>query len=377
MMHARMSIEVPARVLVSTALLLLFLPAARWPVLSEEREASRHARAIAEARATVQQIVAEGRAPGIGVAVALGGNIVWSEGFGFADLEHRVPVSDDTRFGLGSISKTLTMTAAVRLMERGLLDLDAPVERYLADWPHKGRGVTIRRLAAHQSGLSDAFASEHYATTRHFATIDDAYQEIKTGRIDYTPGSRTEYATGVYTVIGKVLEAVAHRDYRQIMREEVFEPSGAPGIVQNDRRSIVLHRTGFYANREGGGFEHGAFFDPSHKLPGAGYLATARELATFGAALLRPGLLGDNGRQELFRAVPLSDGTATEFALGLRVSADTFGPLFHQPGGGIGISSWLFIHPEAGLVVALLSNVNTAPVGGRTHRRIAEAFLKR
>jgi CubicO group peptidase (beta-lactamase class C family) len=359
------------------AAVVLIVHAAGWSLLGHQPDTSRDTRAIAEARVVVQQIVTDGRAPGIAVAVARGGEIVWSEGFGSANLEHRVPASDQTLFGIGSITKTLTMAAAVRLMERGLLDLDAPIEQYLTDWPHKGQGVTVRRLGAHQGGISDDFANDHSQTARHFATVDAAYQEIKKGRMEFVPGSRTEYATGLYTIIGRVLEVVGGREYTRLMREEVFEPAGATGIVPNDRRAIIPNRTIFYANREGGGFEHGPFFDPSHKLPGAGYLARARDIALFGSSLLGGRLLGDRGREEMFRAVPLANGTPTEFALGLRVASDSSGRLLHLPGGGIGISSWLFIHPDADLTIALLSNVNTAPVGGATHRKIAAAFLRR
>lgn len=336
---------------------------------------ARLSEAVEKGRAVLREMIDAGQTPGVAVAVASAGRVVWSEGFGYADLEHRVPVSTGTRFGIGSISKTLTMAAAVRLMERGLLDLDAPIERYLEDFPHKGRGVTVRRIAAHQSGISDTFATDHYTTSRHFDSLRAAYDEIKKGAMEYPPGSRTVYGTGVYTIIGRVLEVVTGKDYATLMQDEVFGPSGAPGIVPNDRRAIILGRTGFYAARPGGGFEHGAFFDPSYKLPGAGYLATAEELASFGTALLRPSLLGEAGRREMFRAVPLDDGTVSEFALGLRVGTDPSGRLLYQPGGGIGISAWLFIHRDADLVIALLANVNTAPVGGTTHRRIADAFL--
>lgn len=335
----------------------------------------RLARAIAAGRAVLADMVSAGRTPGVAVAVASAGRVVWSEGFGYADLEHRVPVSNETRFGIGSISKTLTMTAAVRLMEKGLLDLDAPVERYLPDFPHKGRGITVRRIAAHQSGISDRFAADHYTTSRHFDSIEAAYDEVKKGDIDYEPGSKVVYATGLYTIIGRVLEVVGGRDYATLMREEVFEPAGVPGIAPNDRRAIIPNRSGFYANRQGGGFEHGPFFDPSFKLPGAGFLATAVEIASFGSQLLRQQLLGERGRREMFRPVATADGTVSEFALGVRVSSDPSGRLLHLPGGGIGISSWLFIHQDADLVIALLANVNTAPVGGATHRRIADAFL--
>jgi CubicO group peptidase (beta-lactamase class C family) len=334
----------------------------------------RYAAAIREGREALTQLVAKGQAPGLGVAVAVGGEVVWSEGFGLANLEHRVPVSVQTRFGLGSISKTLTMAAAMRLVDKGTLDLDAPIEKYLPDFPHRGQGITVRRLAAHQSGLSDAFAASHYLTTRDFPTLDPAYREITRHGIDYPPGSKTVYATGLFTIIGRVLEAAGGLDYRVLMAREVFEPVGI-GPSVNDARTIIEHRSGYYANGEAGRFEHAPVVNPTHKLPGAGFIATPSEVARFGAALLRPSFLSERARREMFTPVPLADGTPTEWGLGLQVGTDQHGRVLHLPGGGLGISGWLFIHPDANVVIALLSNVNTAPVGGRAYRRIADAFL--
>jgi CubicO group peptidase (beta-lactamase class C family) len=306
--------------------------------------------------------------------VAVGGNVVWSEGFGFANLEERTAAANDTKFGLGSISKTLTMAAAMRLVDQGRLDLDAPVENYLPGFPHRGRGITVRRLAAHQSGLSDAFAVQHYSTRRAFPTLDSAYREIVAVPPDHPAGARAVYATGLFTIIGRVLEAASGRDYRSLMRTEVFAPIGIRP-VENDPAMVIPNRAVYYANTASGGFERAPAIDPSHKLPGAGYVATAAEIAQFGAALLRPSFLSDRARAEMFRAVPLADGTATEWALGLQAGSNQHGRLLHLPGGGPGISSWLFIYPDAGVVIALLSNVNTAPVGGRASRRIADAFI--
>jgi len=361
-----------ARLAFTCALVALAITDAPVPVRHLAHQA-RYASAIDESQRALRDMVASGKTPGVAAAVTIGRDIVWSEGFGLANLELSVPVSSETRFGIGSISKTLTMAAAVRLWERGLLDLDAPVERYLPDFAHKGRGITVRRLAAHQSGLSDAFSAEHYATTRHFETLESAYREIQQAPLDHQPGARAVYATGTYTIIGRVLEAVTGRDYQTVMREEIFDRAHV-AIIPNDRRAIVAHRSGFYANRDGGGFENGQFFDPSYRLPGAGYLATARELAQFGASLLGPTLLSDRGRCEMFRPVTLADGTPTEYALGLQSATGAHGPVLHIPGGGIGISSWLFIYPERDMVIALLANVNTAPVGGQAQRRIAAAF---
>lgn len=339
-------------------------------------EPARYRGAVEAARQAVEQMVVKRQTPGVGVAVFVDGERVWSEGFGVADVESQVPVTATTRFGLGSISKTITMAAAMRLMDRRRVDLDAPVERYLRDFPHAGRGVTIRRLAAHQSGVSDGFAVAHFDSVRHFDTLDAAYQEMRRDPMAYEPGAKVEYATGLYTIIGRALEIAAARDFRRLVREEVLEPARATGIVPNEGAPSLPLRATFYANAAGGGFARAPVLDPSHKLPGAGYLGTASDVAAIGAALLDPAFLSDRARVEMFTPVALGDGTPTEYALGLRVDRDDYGRVLHLPGGGAGISSWLFIHPEARLVIALLGNVNTAPVGGRAYRAVRDAFMQ-
>jgi len=334
-------------------------------------------KAIHRGREVLRAVVSDGRAPGIAAAVAVGGQIVWSEGFGYSDLEDKVPASATTLFGIGSISKTLTMAGALSLVDDGLLDLDAPLEAYLPDFPHKGKGITLRRLAAHQSGLTDEFATSHRQTSRHFRTLEEAYREVIAREVvSYEPGTKVLYGTGLYTIIGRATEVVAKQSFADLMRERVFQRAGLTTVVPNDRTKKIPARTGFYVERAGGGFEKAPFYDPSHKLPGAGFLATAADIARFGAALLRPGMLSERARAEIFRAVPLADGTPTEWALGFRVDQFDGRRLVHQAGGGIGISAWLFIHPEDDLVIAVLSNVSTAPVGGRTHAEIARAFLR-
>lgn len=331
--------------------------------------------AIESGRATLQGVIDRGEAPGCSVAVAVGGRVVWTEGFGWADLEQRVPVTAETRFGIGSISKSLTAAGLVALADAGRLDLGAPVERYVSDFPYPGRGVTLRRIAVHQSGLGDDIATRLYSTMERFDTLTAAYAVLREERLVHEPGSRAEYATGSYTLLGRAMEAAAGRGFVEILEERVFQPAGMTSVVANDPRRLIPGRARFYLNAEGGGFENAPTYDPSHKLPGAGFLATAEDLARFGAALLRAGVVSDSGRAELFRPVPLADSTATEFALGFRVKDDDGRRLLHQPGGGIGISAWLFVYPDDDLVVALLSNVPTGPVGGATRRAITDAFF--
>ena len=126
--------------------------------------------AISQAQNIIQTNVAP-LAPGLDVAVAVNGKIVWSQGFGYADLAAKTPITSRTRFRIGSVSKPLTAAGLALLVERGRIDLDAPVQQYLPDFPQKEAPITIRLLAGHLSGLrnyqgNEAFSNKPYPDLR-------------------------------------------------------------------------------------------------------------------------------------------------------------------------------------------------------------------
>lgn len=206
--------------------------------------------AASNATEAMRGAIQEGAAPGASAAVAVNGRVVWAEGFGVTDLAKGAPVTPATRFGVGSISKALTLTAALALADEGKLDLDAPVERYLPDFPHRGRGVTVRRIGAHQSGIADQFADRNYYTTAHFPVLDSAYRGVAAAPLAFPPGTRTEYATGLFSIVGRVLERVGGVSYLEVMRRRVFEPAGMSATVPNDPRHPIADRSAFYVRRE-------------------------------------------------------------------------------------------------------------------------------
>jgi CubicO group peptidase (beta-lactamase class C family) len=308
------------------------------------------------------------------VAVATRDGVVWEEGFGFADVERRVPARPWSRFGVGSISKAFTLAAALTLVDDGRFDLDRPLERYLADFPHAGMGITARRIAVHQSGLTDAFAEAHYESTAHFPDLDSAYRWIRSEFLISPPGTRTVYATGLFTILGRALEAVDGRPYVELMARRVFDRAGMRDTGPNDPRSADSARVTFYLPAGGGRFTPAPPVDPSFKLPGAGFIATAGDVARFGAALLGDRLLSAGSRREMLTPVPLSDGTPTVFALGFQSLTEAGHRVLLQPGGGPGITGWLAVYPDDGLVVALLSNATGAALD-EARRAVAAAFL--
>lgn len=328
----------------------------------------------AKAEAAMREAIRDGAAPGAAAAVGVDGRLVWSGSFGLASIAGARPVGRGTRFGIGSISKTLTLAAAMALADAGKLDPDAPVERYLPDFPHAGQGITVRRIGAHQSGIADDFAAEHYWSTENFE-LDSAYRRIAAAPLRSRPGTRSEYATGLFTILGRVLERAGGGTYTDVMRRTVLEPAGMTATVPNDPRRPPEERTTFYLRGDGGGFEPAPAFDPSHKLPGAGYLSTADDLVKFGVALLGPELLSERSRREMFTPAPLASGAATRYALGFQVLEEGGRRLLLQPGGGPGIAGWLAIYPDDRVVVAVLANATGAPLE-ETVRRVAAAFLR-
>lgn len=325
----------------------------------------------------IEHMLETGRAPGSAAAVAIGTRVVWEEGFGTADLEQDVDTTITTRFGVGSLSKVLTITCAARLAEEGVLDLDAPVERYLTEFPFAGEGITLRQLAAHQSGLTDNVSVRYADTNDHFPTIADAYRLVVSNEsLASKPGTLVEYANGTYTIIARAMEVASGESYSDLMQRFVLGPAGMDRTEPDDRRRIVPGRTGFYHMLEEGKFENATHHDSSFKLPAAGWLSTAGDMARFGAALLSGDLLGTEALRDMLSVVPLVDGTPTKYALGFEYVVDEGRPVFHLPGGGHGISCWILLYPEQRLTIAILSNCNEGPVGGTIMGLLTEHFVR-
>lgn len=131
-----------------------------------------YAEATANADKIGNELVARG-IPGVAIAVAVNGRLAYAQGFGYADLEERVPVWPTTKFRIGSISKSLTATALVQLVEQGKIDLDAPVQKYVPSFPDKGAKITPRLLAGHLAGIRH-YKGEEFLISQHYDSVLDA-----------------------------------------------------------------------------------------------------------------------------------------------------------------------------------------------------------
>lgn len=167
--------------------------------------------------------------PGMSVAVWKNGSILWEEGFGWADRERRVPATPHTPFALASLSKTLTATGLMTLVQAGKVDLDCPMDDYLGDDKLTARvgdpaAVTVRRVANHTSGLAEGSQFFYGDQARDTPALSETIRRY--GIVVAYPGERYLYSNVGYGVLGHAIAKVSGRSYADYMREEVFLPLG-------------------------------------------------------------------------------------------------------------------------------------------------------
>ena len=272
--------------------------------------------AIADSRAALNEYVATSSAPGVSVAVVLGEALVWAEGFGLADVEHGVQVTPETLFRAWSISKPLTAAAAGLLHDRELLDLDAPISTYVPHYPDKdGHPITTRQLLGHRAGLPH-YGPEDVANFVSYGSVFEALEKFKDRPLLFEPGTRFEYSSFGYNLVGAVVEAVAGVPFLEFMEAEVFEPLGMTQTRPDRHHEIVPNRTGFYALSEAGEVINAPFTNNSDLWPSGGFLSTPTDLVTFGAGLLRGDLLKPETVELLFTPVGPTERPGLEYGLG-------------------------------------------------------------
>ncbi len=329
--------------------------------------------AIAKARAVIEQQIVP-KAPGVAVAVEIDGKIVWSEGFGYADREKKIPVTAVSKFRIGSISKSFTAAGLALLVERGQLDLDAPVRKFIPDLPATYAPITTRMLGGHLAGVRH-YKGNEFGLNKPFATVHDGLSIFASDPLLSKPDSTYFYSTYGWTVISAVMEVAAKQEFLAYMDANVIKPLHLEH-TRPDRAGVIDPEvTQFYINDKDGKTVIAPPVDVSYKWAGGGYLSTAEDLVRFGTAHLAPGFLKKETLQLLFTPQKTSDGKPTTYGIGWVVRTDAQGhPTMSHTGGAMGGTSILLIHPSSKTVVAMVCNHRESPFSKGNSEAVAEIF---
>lgn len=349
---------------------------AQEPALAEAPAPTRYAPAIDFARMLVQAMMEEGGTPGMSVAVGIDGEIVWSEGFGFADVENRAPVWDETKFRIGSVSKSMTAAAVGLLYEQGLLDLDAPVQQYVSSFPEKRWPITTRLLAGHLAGVRHYRDEESETLSKRYSTVLEGLEIFQRDTLLFEPGTRYSYSSYGWNLISAVVEGASGESFLAYMQEHVFEPLGMRHTIADYTDSIIPHRTRFYERTEDDLVLNAPYVDNSYKWAGGGFLSTPEDLVRFGMAHLGDELLKRETIELLWTSQRTNDGEETNYGIGWRVDTDS-GRVSqaHHSGSSVGGRTFLLILPQERAVAAMVGNMSQAPPHWAPTLMILEAFV--
>jgi CubicO group peptidase (beta-lactamase class C family) len=256
--------------------------------------------AVREARAEVQAMMRERRIPGLSAAAAIAGKIIWSEGFGFADLEKRVPACPETRFRVASVSKPLTATAVAQLYEQGRLDIDAPVRRYVPSFPDKGHPITTRQLSGHLGGIRHYRDENDVLSTKHYGSVLESLERFQDDPLVGPPGTEFHYSTYGYVLLSAVIEGASGEDFLSYMHRHIFAPLKMEHTSEERVEIKPPDRTVFYDLAASGAVMDAPCQDLSYKWAGGGFLSTAEDLVRFGSAYTQGGFLKPQTIELLF-----------------------------------------------------------------------------
>ena len=328
------------------------------------------------ADAIVEAALKEGPFPGISVAIEQHGAVVYSKGFGFADLERHTPVTPAMRFPVGSITKSFTCLSMMQLVDKGAVDLDKPAGTYLPQLPSPSRDVKVRNLLNHTSGIPNYTDLPEFPMDKPVAlTRAQMLAYFAAKPLQFPSGTRFSYTNSGTYLLGLIIEASSGQSYDQYVTTHVLKPFGMSqtGFDAHDDGSMDRAR-GYRLT--GDGFQRAPLYDFEVPFSAGSLVSTTGDLLKY-----REGVFGPNSdaavRKRVLSHDPLAGGQPNPYALGCLIETDLDGHHKITHAGDIfGFAADYAYYPDDDLTIAILTNSDSARFPPITiEHRLARVFL--
>jgi CubicO group peptidase (beta-lactamase class C family) len=342
-------------------------PLAPSDLVAQRAQTRREAAGIAPAtldslRAHIRRVIDSTKVPSIAVAVAKNGRIIWEEGFGFADIDRRTPATPTTLYSMASISKPMTATAVMKLVEQGKLDLDRPANDYLGTAKITGlagpaSGATVRRVLSHTAGLPLHYRFFYEGGPVARPSMDEAIARYAV--TVYPPGAVYNYSNLGYGVLEEIIARVSGQPYETFMREQVFLPLGMTTTTIGTGAGLVNSAVRYTAQGK-----PIAFYDFDHRGASAVY-TSAHDLVRFGMFHLENHLADQrpvlkDATLDVMHRVATPGDTASGYGLGWLIGTEQGVRVVSHTGGMPGVATTLKLYPEHNVAIVALANASAA-----------------
>jgi CubicO group peptidase (beta-lactamase class C family) len=319
----------------------------------------------AESAATIDQLISQYQKLGLfngSALVAENGQVVLKKGYGLANIEWNIPNAPDTKFRLGSITKQFTATLILQSVEQGKIDLNAPLTRYLPDYPARtGDKITIHHLLNHTSGIPGYTETPKFGQRARDPFTPAEFVKTFSGLdLFFEPGTRFSYSNSGYFLLGVILEKISGQPYEKLLRERIFDPVGMNDSGYDSTRPLMPKRAAGYDKTFDGKYVNTSYLDMTQPYAAGSLYSTVEDLYKWDQALYSQKVLSDSSKQRMFTPGLSDYGYAWEIR-----RKDGVTTIEH--GGGInGFNTIIWRSPESKRLVVLLNNTGGAPLSAMT-----------
>jgi CubicO group peptidase (beta-lactamase class C family) len=309
-------------------------------------------------------------APGCALGVFQNGRISFAKGYGLANVEYGVPITPQTPFIMGSVSKQFTAATIALLVEQGRISLDDDVRKYVPELPDYGQRVTIDNLVHHTSGIRDFWALYEAAGTR----LDDGYtvDDILTlaarqKHLNFDPGAEYNYSNTGYVLLGVIVQRVTGKSLRQFAAEQIFTPLGmSVSHFHDDHNQPVRGRAFAYSPTAAGGWRINVW---NNDIVGqGGLMTTVEELQKWDENFYTGTVGGPRFLARQLERGKLNNGTTLTYAFGLQVTSYRGLPMVEHSGSTGGYRTDITRFPSLHTSVVTMCNVVNADALTLAHR---------
>jgi CubicO group peptidase (beta-lactamase class C family) len=307
----------------------------------------------------VQNKVRQFNVPGYSIIVIQNGRTILNKGYGFADVEQRVPVTPQTVFGLASITKTFTALALLMLVDEGKVNLDDPVDKYFNGLSPAYKRITVRQLASMSSG----FPSD----TGENKGLDwqQQWQHVQNMPLEFKPGTKYRYANLNYRVLGGIIEKVSGKTYMAFLRERILNPLGMTQTLPTDGRFAQPIAVPYNVKRNGRLERLDRYKSPETNFAAGMLASNTIDMAKYAQALLDRKFLSPSGYRLMWKTreglIDAKKGKPSNWAFGWTSTNPGGRSKLAMNGALPGVASSIMIFPDDKLIVVGLANLTGDP----------------
>ena len=326
-------------------------------------------RRLPRAEVVIREELKAQQIPGLAFAAVDHGKVILARGYGFANIEHSVPVITDTLFQSGSVGKQFASAAVMLFIEDGRLSLNDPVTRYIPEAPPEWSDIRIHHLLTHTSGIRDYGYEASYDTRRAMSEAD-LVRMACAQPLEFRPDERYSYSNTGYLLLGAIMDRIAGRHYSEVMRERIFEPLGMKSARLIDEADIVPHRAAGYRLRDGH-VANQQWVAPEQNTTADGSLyLSINDMIAWDRGLRAGSILSAASWRKIYTPVMLLSGNSYPYGFAWEVYTSN-GQEVHAHSGGVpGFATYIVRYLGDDLSLIVLTNLEDADPE-RIARRVA------